>query len=121
MTAKNPIGMRYGVVNMVASFVDEEYIKSILRTAHDDKTSDEYYALSTEAHDPFSDKWIDFSERNLLVVREIAARYTDAMKGSTREVFLIPSVFARQLKRSIPGSFDCRHGQSDWQPRFQRG
>jgi hypothetical protein len=101
-TAKNPIGMRYGVVNMVAAFVNEDYIKSILRTADDDKRTDEYSSLSTEVYNPFSDKWIGFSERNLLVVKEISARFIDAIKSSTKEVFLIPSVFARQLKRSIP-------------------
>jgi hypothetical protein len=102
-TAKNAHGLRYAIINMAATFADENYIKNILRTGQDDNPCDEYEAISMgDVFNPFSKKWMQFSNENMLVVKEIAGRYTEAIQRSKREVFYIPSIFARKLKKSIP-------------------
>lgn len=101
-TAKNPDGIRFGIVNMIAAFVDENYIKSVLRSSQDDIRHEEYYALGTDINEPVSERWVEFSRENMLVVKEIAARFNEIINASTKEVFLIPSAFARKIKQHQP-------------------
>jgi hypothetical protein len=101
-TAKNPSGIQYGIFNIVAQFIDEGYIKSILRTAQDDVTTYEYAALSVDTTYNWSKEWLRFSEENLLVVKEGANRYVDEINQSKKETFLLPFQFARNLKKTLP-------------------
>jgi hypothetical protein len=102
-TAKNPNGLNYGIYNMFSSFVNEDYIKSILRTAQDDSRADEYYAVSmSEDASNWSAEWARFSRENLLVIKESSGKYADEIMASKREVFLIPQSFARDMKKNIP-------------------
>lgn len=102
-TAKQPHGLRYAIINMVATFADENYIKNILRTGQDDNPSDEYSAVSMgDVFSQFSKKWVQFSKDNMLVVKEISGRYAEVIQKSQREVFFIPSMFARLLKKALP-------------------
>lgn len=102
-TAKNANSINYAILNMAAAFQNENYIKSILRTGADDLSSTEYYALSySDPTDAWSDKWVEFSKTNLLVVKELSSKYTDEIRVSKKEVFVIPATFARYMKKNLP-------------------
>lgn len=103
-TARQPDGLRYGILSMVNGLVDENYIKSILRTGDDDKPSEEYFSISIggTCNQHVSEKWVSFSQQNMLVVKEIAGRYAETIRESRKEVFLLPTVFARSIKKSFP-------------------
>lgn len=102
-TAKNPNGLNYGIYNMFSGFVNEDYIKSILRTSQDNKRADEYYAVSmSEEASNWSNEWARFSRENLLVIKESSGKYADEIAASKKEVFLIPSSFARGMKKNVP-------------------
>jgi len=102
-TAKNPDGLSYGIYNMFSSFVNENYIKSVLRSSQDDDKCEEYFALQiSENSDKWSKEWVRFSNENLLVVKEGSAKYADEILTSKKECFLLPSSFARDLKKNIP-------------------
>lgn len=103
-TAKNPDGMAYVVVNLFAVFADEGYIKSVLRSALDENMSMEYGSLAAcDINEPVNEQWVQFSQKNMLVVRELSGRYTEEMNMYTGEIFLIPASFARGLKKKRPG------------------
>lgn len=105
-TAKQPSGLDWGIYNMVSSFTNEGYIKSILRTAQDDERCSEYSALSCgERSSDWSDEWVRFSKENLLVIKDRAGKYANEIQCSKKEVFLIPSFFARDLKKNIPEAY----------------
>jgi hypothetical protein len=102
-TAKHSSAMSYVVISLFASFTDEGYIKSVLRGALDEKKTYEYNSLrGGDINEPVSDKWESFSQENLLVVEEKSGRYSAQIRESKREVFLIPSLFARGLKTRRP-------------------
>lgn len=102
-TAKNASGFAYAVADMAANFVDENWVKAVLRTSKDDKPSYEYGSLTINGSDgPASDKWIDFSKKNILVVEEISGRYSEEISISKKEVFLLPSIFAKRIKKMHP-------------------
>ena len=103
-TAKNSNAMTYAVVNMLAAFNNEHYVKSVLRTGLDDISCYEYVSMTHTKPEPasFSMEWVAFSEDNLLVVKEISGKFSDQVARSTQEVFYIPAYFARELKRVIP-------------------
>jgi len=102
-TAKNPSGIHYAFAEMAAMLYDENWVKSILRTSKDKKPCDEYYALTINGSEgDASDKWIEFSKQNLLVVEEISGRYTEEMARTKKEIFLLPSIFARRIKKQFP-------------------
>jgi hypothetical protein len=101
-TAKNANAFPYAICDMFAKFANEEWIKNILRTCQDDDLTPEYMAISSERRSQYSDKWVDFSYKNLLVVKDIAGRFTEEISGTKKEVFLIPSMFARNLKKNQP-------------------
>lgn len=102
-TAKNPNGLHYGLFGLVATLSNEEYVKSVLRSSEDIDTAEEFYALSTgDKQNRFSQKWVKFSNENLLVVREISGRYAEEINKSKKECFQLPSLFARELKKAYP-------------------
>jgi hypothetical protein len=102
-TARNAHGINYAIADMMGVFADENWIRSILRTGQDDKRPREYEALQSNAcESKYSDRWIDFSQQNMLVVRDISGRYAEEIQASKKEVFLLPSYFARELKKALP-------------------
>lgn len=102
-TAKNPDGMSHVIINLFAIFANEGWIKSILRSAMDENMSMEYMALSAcDIHEPVNELWEEFSQKNLLVVRELSGRYAEEVNMYKGEVFFIPASFARGLKKKRP-------------------
>lgn len=102
-TAKHTSAMSYLIYSLCARFCNEDYIKTVLRS-EDDRTN-EYFSLSNgDRLLGFSDEWIRFSKENLLVVRESSGKYAAEIMSSKKEVFLIPSIFARDLKKSVPAT-----------------
>lgn len=102
-TAKTVSSLDYGFADMMGQMVNEAWVKSILRTAQDDKRAAEYNCLNWHTTDqPPSEKWVQFSKENMLVVKEISGRYADEIQKTKKEVFLIPSHFARDLKKKLP-------------------
>jgi hypothetical protein len=100
-TAKNMSAFAYAIRSLMALFPSENYVRAVLRTGDADVSSFEYRALS--AHDgKFNDEWISFSDRAMLVVREISAKYIEQITRTTMEVFYIPASFARSLKKMLP-------------------
>lgn len=102
-TAKHSGAASYITINLFAIFADEGYIKSILRSGEDEKHCLEYGQLySSDMHESVSDKWIEFSQQNILVVRERAGKWAEQLQSSRKEVFLVPSLLARALKIGQP-------------------
>lgn len=102
-TAKNPNGLQYAVYHLFAQFENESYIKSVLRTAQDDDKTDEYFFIAmSETGGKWSNEWVRFSNENLLVIKETSGKYADEIQKSKCEVFLIPSSFAREMKKNQP-------------------
>lgn len=102
-TANNAGGLSYGIASMVAGFENIDYVTNILRTCKDEKYSYEYDALtSLNGCIDYSDKWIQFSKDNLLVLKESSGKYSEQIERSKREWFLIPTSFARELKEANP-------------------
>lgn len=101
-TAKNTSAFNYASTNLMASFPDEHYIKSILRTGEQDIPCYEYQSLSHTSIDAdISSRWVDFSIDNLLVVKESSGKYVEEIQKSKKEVFYIPLHFARELKKAL--------------------
>ena len=103
-TAKSHTSMSYAFTDMMGKFVDEAWVKSVLRTALDDHQSAEYFSISAYTEDNFSPRWVQFSKENLLVVKDISGRFSEEIRMSKREVFYIPSSFARAIKKHHPDS-----------------
>lgn len=101
-TAKNGSAMNYVVRNLMAMFVSEDYVKSVLQGSQQEKTPFEYLALNSDVREDFSPKWIDFCKNYLVVSRDKSGRYTQEMNSTHKEVFLIPTSFARELKKKLP-------------------
>lgn len=102
-TAKNPSGIHYAFAETAAMVHDEHWLKAILRTGHDKKPCDEYEALTVNGSEGgASEKWIQFGKDSMLVVEEISARFAEEMAATKKEVFLIPSTFARRIKNQVP-------------------
>jgi len=95
-TSKHPGALSYTIYNLLATFSDESYIKTILRL---DESAEYMYLTNCEFHEAVSDKWVEFSKANLLVVKEISGRYASEINGSKKEIFQIPSALARSLKK----------------------
>lgn len=101
-TARNINFLPYMFADMVGQMDNEDWVKSILRAAQDDERCSEYAALTYDTpNQPISQKWLQFSKDNMLVVREISERFADEIARTKKEVFLIPSHFARYLKKNI--------------------
>ena len=102
-TARNPSGIHYAFAEMAAMLNNEDWLKSILRTQASEKPCDEYDALTINGSDGVaSPRWIEFSKENMLVVEEISGRFTDEIATTKKEVFLIPSTFAKRIKNKVP-------------------
>lgn len=102
-TAKHGSAVSYAALGIFSLFSNEGYIKSVLRSGEDDTPSFEYSSLSTtDRENEISDKWVQFSQDNTLVVKEKSGKYAEYLVGSKREVFMIPAMFARLLKQSHP-------------------
>jgi hypothetical protein len=102
-TCSSSHGLGYISNNLIAKMFNQNYVKSILRTGADTTPCREYSDLTSgEVRNGFSPDWIQFSKDHLLVVREISGRYTDEMIKSKKEAFLLPSSYARELKKSQP-------------------
>lgn len=102
-TASQVNAMSYLVVDLMLRFINEDYVCNILRTGADDVPSMEYHYISVSSYSSFvSDKWVLFSRENLLVVKDISGRYAEEIRESKKEVFYLPSTFARQLKKAHP-------------------
>lgn len=102
-TAQNISSTDYMFADMIGQMTNEDWVKNILRTSQDDDRKVEYSSMTW--HKPEqkpSEKWIEFSKENMLVVREISGRYADEIAKTKKEVFLIPSYFARELKKQLP-------------------
>jgi len=99
---KNPGAMAYAYSDLAAKFVNENYVLSVLRTGGDDKPCVEYKSLTDSTNTTASDLWIGFSERFMLVVKEISGRYSEQIMQSKKEVLFLPSAFARRLKTTNP-------------------
>lgn len=98
-TAKNAHAVSYCFVSMMASFCNENYVSSVLR----DNESAEYMALrGTSNYTVVSDRWIQFSHDYLLVIKESSGKYAAKIQESPKEVLLIPSSFALDLKKQVP-------------------
>lgn len=111
-TAKNLQFLDYALVDMIGQLVDESWVKSVLRTAQDDKLCSEYNSMMWNTPDTeVSEKWVQFTKDNMLVVKEISGRYAEEISKSKKEVFLIPSSFARELKKNLPGVNICGMGK----------
>lgn len=102
-TAKHGSVISYLIRNMVALFPCESYVKSILRECSSESPGYEYMAIGLgDVYSAFSDKWVSFSKESMLVVKDISGRYIEEITTSKKEVFLLPSLFARALKKSQP-------------------
>lgn len=104
-TAKSPNGLHYGIFNLFASFCNEAYIKSVLRTSQDEKMCEEYDSLSADSTNEWSEEWVRFSKENLLVVKDSAGKYAEEITCSKKEVFLLPYMFARGLKKNLDEAY----------------
>jgi hypothetical protein len=102
-TAKTDSGISYAVSDMFGQFVNEEWIKSILRSSQDETLPMEYYAITNHKSDQrYSEKWIRFSNEHLLVVKEFCGKYAKEIIDSKKETFLIPSYIAKDMKTYLP-------------------
>ncbi len=102
-TASHSYGLDYALCSLVAGMVNEEYVKTILRGALDDIQSKEYNSLiDGTSSTKYSDKWIEFSQNNMLVVKEKSGKYTEQISRTQKEVFYLPQIFCRNLKKKHP-------------------
>jgi hypothetical protein len=104
-TASKMGALCYTYSNLMAKFVAEEYVTKVLRLGGIiEDPCEEYNALfspSTFIHDP-SEKWVEFSKKYLLVVEEKSGRFIAEMQASAKEIFYLPTGFAKWLKKHLP-------------------
>ncbi len=102
-TMKTTGGLNYAISDMVAVMCNENYVVTILRSGLENKPSAEYDALSCTFYESqTSSKWVDFSQRYLIVAKEISGRYAVQIQTSTRECLFIPLYYAKKLKKQQP-------------------
>ena len=102
-TAKNLLALQYSFADMMAKFCDESWVKTVLSCSQETNLPMEYQVLhSCTGNCTYSKEWVRFSKENMLVVKEICGRYQEQIRCSKKEVLLIPSYFAKSLKRAIP-------------------
>jgi hypothetical protein len=103
-TAKATYMFSYSILGLFITFANEGYIKSVLREGKSESLPFEYEALNSyDDHGKISEKWIEFSESNILAVREKSGNFSEFLNNSKKEVFLIPTSLARFLKKGLPG------------------
>lgn len=102
-TAKSPGFLDYCFLDIAGQLVNEDWVKSVLRSAQDDKLPVEYSSLGGGRPDNgFSEKWVQFSKDHLLVPKESSGKFSDEIQRSKKEVFLAPSYFLGNMKKQIP-------------------
>lgn len=102
-TAKHSTALAYGFAHMAAHISNEDWLKTILRTSKQENPCVELETLGTNGSDGgASNEWVRFSQENLLVVEEIAGRYSEQISMSKKELFLLPTSFARRIKKNVP-------------------
>lgn len=101
-TAKHDGALSYVSCSLMGLFCSDAYVRSVLRTGDKEKTSFEYRSLSVASVSRFGPEWVAFSQDALLVVKEIAGKYAEVIQQTTKEVFFLPSIFARNLKKNLP-------------------
>lgn len=100
-TAKSSAALSYAIADMAAHFSNESWLKTILRSK--DESGTEYSEITINGTDGgASDKWVQFSKDNLLVIYEVSAKYATEISETKKEVFFIPSLFAKRLKKNVP-------------------
>lgn len=104
-TMKNTAGLDYCFADMAGQFVNENWITSILRSGSEDMPCREYSAInSTRPDSQICEKWIEYSKKYLLVVKEIAGRYAEQIQRSSREMLLLPGSLAKAIKKYWPAT-----------------
>jgi hypothetical protein len=90
---------------MMGQFVCESWVKSVLNSGKEEMKSQEYNSLSWPKADLiFSEKWVQFSIDNTLVVREISGKYEQEITASRKDVYYLPAAFAKQIKTAHPAT-----------------
>lgn len=100
-TAKSMGAFSYVIRSIMGLFCSENYVRAVLRSGCEDEQPFEYRSLGPHDYG-FDEQWVAFSDRVMLVVREISARYQEQITRTTLEVFYLPASFARSLKRAQP-------------------
>jgi len=103
-TAKNTYHLSYMFNNMMAAMCNESWVKSVLNQYKEKEYSYEFSSLRAGYTDraTFSKEWLEFSNKNLLVLMEVAGRYEEKMSKSVKPVYLLPSAFAKRMKYQLP-------------------
>jgi len=102
-TAKNLGALSYAFSDIIAKMPNENYVISILRSGYDEKHCFEYRSIqNSKPTGSFSSKWIEFSKNYCLVLREKSGNYAEEISRTKKEVFLLPSYFAKELKKNLP-------------------
>jgi len=102
-TAKNLGALSYAFSDIIAKMPNENYVISILRSGFDEKPCFEYRSIqNSKPTGSFSSKWIEFSKNYCLVLREKSGNYAEEISRTKKEVFLLPSYFAKELKKNLP-------------------
>jgi len=103
-TAQHPSYLSYAIQEAMTSFQNEDWITAILRDGSNDKPGYEYISMcaATWFEATASDKWIEYSKKYLLVVREKAGKYPEIIRQDRRECLTIPYSVAAKIKKDIP-------------------
>lgn len=102
-TSKNASAMGYVFSNLMAQFPDENYVVNVLRTGVEDKPCREYKDIKYNSVEKgFSQQWVDFSRRYLLVSEDSSGKFKDDIIKSKLEVLYLPTYFAKKLKKAYP-------------------
>lgn len=105
-TASQQDYIAYAICDMVLLFENENYIYNILKTGtsvEEKQKSYEFKLLSSlSSHSTPSNKWLKFSEKYLLVAEEIAGKYENEIKKSSKEALFLPFELAKRVKKHVP-------------------
>lgn len=102
-TAQDTSGMSYVFVNLMADFVNQNYVEQVLSSGKEKEPSSEYRDLKYNSIEKkFSDKWVQFSNEYLLVSEDVSGKFADEINTSKKEYFLIPTFFAKKMKKQLP-------------------
>jgi hypothetical protein len=102
-TAKHGDAMTYAFASILADFPNEQYVVSVLISGQEDELSREYNSMqSTKPECTPSSKWVEFSQKNTLVLRERSGNYQSEILRSKKPVYYVPQYFAKQIKKCHP-------------------
>lgn len=97
-TIKHSGALQYPICEIMYSFPSKDYIARVLNNTD----SYEFKSLSNGNQCKVSRDWIAFSSENLLVIYEQSGKYTDIIKSTNKETYLIPYSFGSCLIEAIP-------------------